>query len=386
MEGILDKLITVGVGLALLGGTWFIWFVSGVANNLFSETKWSWRRTFEDVVKTLLMGMTILAWVVIAEALDWYTQQVGMDISALLDGASITGLIAVICGGSGYYVMKAFRNFGAFIGTDHVANKVGEANYKEVATVAKNTIKEIAEALTPEHTVGDTQTDATANPTEEEIEVGQGSDISPLLRRLPDGNNDHGKGWQCSKYSWFLASGITMNYPPHPDYGPCNGNAMVDYLINKLGWVECEKQDGAIFGYSAGAYGHTGLVVDTATNLVNDANWKPLTVATHYLNLDAVGARYCCPKSMVATKTPSQTQPSTPSKPPKVTAPNKKGNTVEYTYQSGDTFGEVITKLGLKTSHGLWGADGDVAYYTKQLGVTGNIPIGTKLKFTRRES
>lgn len=65
-------------------------------------------------------------------------------------------------------------------------------------------------------------------------------------------------------------------------------------------------------------------------------------------------------------------------------------NTVEYTYKAGDTFGQVIKNLGLETDAGLWGTDGDVAYYTKQLvdqgalDNRGNVPIGTKIKLRRR--
>jgi len=69
------------------------------------------------------------------------------------------------------------------------------------------------------------------------------------------------------------------------------------------------------------------------------------------------------------------------------------GETIEYTYKPGDTFGQVITNLGLKTSNGLWGPNGDVEYYTKQLmdqgvwpdGVRGNIPVGTTIKLRRRK-
>jgi hypothetical protein len=64
--------------------------------------------------------------------------------------------------------------------------------------------------------------------------------------------------------------------------------------------------------------------------------------------------------------------------------PEPSGDVVEYTYKAGDTFGQVINDLGLRTWHGLWGPDGDVAYYTAQLGITGNIPIGTHLVFHRR--
>ena len=67
--------------------------------------------------------------------------------------------------------------------------------------------------------------------------------------------------------------------------------------------------------------------------------------------------------------------------------------TIEYTYEPGDNFGQVLVKLGLVSDHGLWGEDGDVEYYTKQLekqgiwpeGERGNIPIGTTIKLRRRK-
>lgn len=115
-----------------------------------------------------------------------------------------------------------------------------------------------------------------------------------LSRVLPDGDNDGGKGWQCSKYAWYLATGVRMNYAPHPDYGPCHGAAMVDYLITNLGWRECEKKTGAIFAYNDPQFGHTGAVVDASRNLVSDANTlaRPLAVDTHVLPLDSLHARY----------------------------------------------------------------------------------------------
>ena len=66
---------------------------------------------------------------------------------------------------------------------------------------------------------------------------------------------------------------------------------------------------------------------------------------------------------------------------------------IAYTYQPGDTFGEVIKKLGLATGNGLWGTNGDVNYYTQQLvdqgiwsdNIPKNIPIGTTIKLKRRK-
>lgn len=64
---------------------------------------------------------------------------------------------------------------------------------------------------------------------------------------------------------------------------------------------------------------------------------------------------------------------------------------ITYTYKPGDTFGQVILDLGLGTGNGLWGTNGDVDYYTRQLieqgalNNYGNIPIGTTIKLRRRK-
>lgn len=69
--------------------------------------------------------------------------------------------------------------------------------------------------------------------------------------------------------------------------------------------------------------------------------------------------------------------------------PTKKDPAIFYTYKKGDTFGQVISDLGLKSKYGLWDpVNGDVAYYTNQLreqGITGNIPVGKTIKLTPRK-
>lgn len=65
---------------------------------------------------------------------------------------------------------------------------------------------------------------------------------------------------------------------------------------------------------------------------------------------------------------------------PKANDPNYKG------------FGQKIIDLGLATDHGLWGADGDVEFYTKQLydqgalDERGNLKIGVPIKLKRRKN
>lgn len=61
---------------------------------------------------------------------------------------------------------------------------------------------------------------------------------------------------------------------------------------------------------------------------------------------------------------------------PKANDPNYRG------------FGQKLVDLGLATSKGLWGPDGDVAFYNKQLhdqGIYGNLPIGVPIKLKKRK-
>lgn len=379
----LDKIIAAAVGAGILGFAYLLDLLIGIVKVIFTPNlKWSWKKMFQDLVKAVIWGTGVIGTVGLLEVTNWYAKKVGADMSFLQD-ASFPILIAGILGGVGWYLTNTIKNIVAFINkkTD-VKLDESQADYAGLTSDVLKTAKEIAELITPKHTVNDTQTDEKAESSEEEIaEVGQGADVNPLTRRLPDGT------WfgQCTRYAWYLGSGIKMNYIPHPDYGPCNGSGMVDYLVNKLGWVRCDKQNGAIFSYSAGAYGHTGMVVDAANNIVNDANWVPLHVSTHYLNLDAVGAIYACPKSMLEAEKPKLAPVSTNPTSTSQTAPS---NEVSYTYQDGDTFGAVILKLGLQTDNGLWGDNGDVAFYTNQLheqGIYGNIPVGATIKLRRRQ-
>ncbi len=259
----------------------------------YSQTReWSWRRFFEDLLKVALRLGFLGAITIAINLIEWYCARLGADVSKLADIFSVGGVAALTAKASAGYASKAYNNFKNFIDTLHTEPieldiDPNAIDWRGIRSDVEAEFRAFAEAITPKHTTDEEQTEVEAAPSEEEIveiteelEVGQGADIMPIQRILPDGDKDGGKGWQCSKYSWFLATGIRMNYAPHPDYGPCNGNKMIDYLIQKLGWVECTKMDGAIFGYNSGQYGHTGIVKDAKNNIVNDANWNPL--ASHH--------------------------------------------------------------------------------------------------------
>lgn len=338
MEQLIGQLTTLGWCWATLGVLYLAWLGSGVLNVAYDKTrKWSWKIFFEDLLKLMTLGGSMVAFVVGVNLVSWLIWRMGGNIEGLAENVSTAGLLVLLLKAGIGYATKAYNNYKDFIDTRHSENitvELDDIDYEAILEDTKAGFKALADAITPKHTVEEEQTETEAEPEDIELETlavmfedidGQGADVNPLNRILPDGHNDNGKGWQCSKYSWYLATGITMNYAPHPDYGPCHGKAMVDYLISKLGWVECTKMDGAIFSYNSGTYGHTGVVKDAKNNIVNDANWSPLKVGTHYLNLDAVGARYACPKAMLSTNTKNEPKPqenaSTPATEPKPSAP-----------------------------------------------------------------
>lgn len=179
-------------------------------------------------------------------------------------------------------------------------------------------------------------------------------------RRLADGNNDNGNGWQCSRYSAWLGTGQWSYSTAHPDYGPVNGKDVAAWLVKNYGWKYIDTPiEGSIGsgGFNT-LYGHTAMYLySTGSNtaMVNDANWVPLTVSTHNMNID--GWVWVVPGDY--TPDPEPTPTPTPT-------PTPDDGTVTYSYVPGDSFGKVLIKLGLDEGH-LWGEDGTVKYYTKQL-------------------
>lgn len=143
-----------------------------------------------------------------------------------------------------------------------------------------------------------------------------GQTINTVIgRRLPDGDNDNGKGWQCSKYTAYLATGRREYSAAHPDYGPVNGKAVAAWLVQNFGWKYTDTPvEGAIGsgGFNT-QYGHTAMYLySTGTNtaMVNDANWTPLKVATHNMNIS--GWVWVVPGDYTPDPEPTPTPTPTP--------------------------------------------------------------------------
>lgn len=184
-----------------------------------------------------------------------------------------------------------------------------------------------------------------------------------LARRLPDGNNDNGKGWQCSKYTAYLATGKREYSTVHPDYGPVHGKNMAAYLVNNFGFKYIDQPvEGAIGsgGFNT-TYGHTAMYLySTGTNtaMVNDANYTPLKVSTHNMNI--AGWVWVVPSSYNPQPKPEPTPTPTP----------KPVSKDEYVVKKGDTLGQIVKDMGWCDGCKLFGDDG----YTQKLAEYNNIP------------
>lgn len=282
MEEIINQLLAVGEGLLLLGTTWLIWFISGVANNLFSDKKWSWKRTGEDLLKTLLMVVATLGWVVVINLLKDYTESLGIDISQFLDGASVVGLIGIIVGGAGIYTYKGYRNILKFFIKDHtllqqiedglILPDEEDVDYAKVAEPIKESLGALASSINSQQeddsTVGG-QT-LTKKEAKELAELGAipyyKVDVSTpqkAYQNLVGKGFDEGWGLQCvagfKEYMYSLAGryvvagGAASGYASEPARS----------AVCKLGFTwhqgSAGLQDGDWGIWTNGAYGHVSM-------------------------------------------------------------------------------------------------------------------------------
>lgn len=157
-------------------------------------------------------------------------------------------------------------------------------------------------------------------------------------RRRADGDNDNGRGWQCSKYTAYLATGKKDYSTAHPDYGPVNGKNVAQWLVNNFGWKYTDNPvEGAIGsgGFNT-TYGHTAMFLywtGANTAMVNDANYVPLTVDTHNMNVS--GWVWVVPGDY--TPDPEPTPTPTPT-------PTPVSSCTKISVVRGDTMGAIMKR------------------------------------------
>ena len=258
----------------------------------------------------------------------------------------IVALVAVICA---VFIMNGNKAENGSITLDGQDAKIDEYTEKFIED-ANDALYRIMneDAPTDQETIEANDKEAT----------GQGAYTTldqVKARRKPDGDNDSGRGWQCSKYTAYLATGKKDYSSAHPDYGPVNGKDVAAYLVKYYGWQYIDKPvEGAIGsgGFNT-TYGHTAMYLySTGTNtaMVNDANYTPLAVSTHNMNIS--GWVWVVPGDYKPAPEPTPTPTPTPEPSPAPVSSNT------YTVRKGDTLGGIAIKMGWCNGCKLFGDDG----------------------------
>lgn len=219
-------------------------------------------------------------------------------------------------------------------------------------------------------------TDDATKKLNDNNEVGLGfyTSIDAIIgRRLPDGNNDGGKGWQCSKYTAYLATGKREYSTKNPDYGPVNGKDVASWLVKNYGFKYINKPVAGAIGSGEfnTKYGHTVMYLYSTganTAMVNDANYTPLKVSTHNMNIS--GWKWVVPGNYNAnTTTNANNNGSNANKPATNANNNAKASVNTYVVRKGDTLGGIAIKMGWFNGGKLYGDDG----YAQALAKENNI-------------
>ena len=375
MNELITLLITTATGLLILGCAYLLDVIVGVINVLFSKTiKWSWKKLGEDFIKALLIAGCIEGWVILWYITGWYSSHIGLDITEFTNAMSISGMIGSIGIGAVWYLTSAGKNLLEFVNTKHIDVKIYESKIEYKAISDK--IKRHAETITSKTIKEELKDEGEKLDGKEikETEAGMGGLVNtypePYRSAKKDSMLDPSTCYnrECVSYCAWKICEVTGKWPPRT--GSMNAKEWI-YRLPSWGYnkVDLPQNTGKYVGVSTkGQYGH--VVWFEFDNTISEYNYS--SVGNY--DIRAIDLNQYIWYEIKAPVTPTPTP-----------TPTKK---VTYTYKSGDTFGQVICDLGLKTSHGLWGKDGDVNYYTEQLhqqGIYGNIPVGTTITLTPRK-
>lgn len=198
---------------------------------------------------------------------------------------------------------------------------------------------------------------------DEEVGLGFYTTLEDIVkRRLVDNHSDGNNGWQCSRYTGYLATGKWSYSSSHPDYGPVNGKDVANWLVKNYGFKYIDQPvQGAIGsgGFNTN-YGHTAMYLystGTTTAMVNDANYTPLKVSTH--NMDISGWVWVVPGNYEKPhNNNNNNNDSTSATVPAPTAtPSPVSDKVNHTVVKGETLGQIIRGTGY-TGSKLFGDNG----------------------------
>ena len=372
MQELINLLITTGFGLLLLAGCYTADLLSGIIKVIFTPAmKWSWKKFIEDLIKAILIAVATEYLVALFYILNWFSLKMGVNIEPLSEGLTSVSMIIGCIGGSYYFATSAAKNILNFINSKHV-----NVEYDPSKMDINGIVERLAGCFTEHDEKGDTKEhDELGASCYYKVDV---STPDAFYKAVNGKGFNEGYGYQCvagfKEFQYSLAGtyvnagGAAKNY--------AYSHSALEGIGFKWHGGTSGLQNGDWCIWTSGTFGHVAMYYNGKFFGQNQGATNP-AVGTPFnlmsLSLSGMAGYY---------------RPDLYVHPSPAPAPNPPKKTVSYTYKKGDTFGQVILDLGLNTSHGLWGADGDVAYYTEQLheqGIYGNIPIGTTIILTPRK-
>lgn len=119
----LSHLYITLIGEGLLAGGYVLWLITGIVNAAFNTKQWSWKKTFTDIAKAIVMAAVILGLVALSDGMEWYASLLGFEIASLTDGMSTVTMLGGITAGIVVYYGRAMKNALAFFNLPNSGDK-----------------------------------------------------------------------------------------------------------------------------------------------------------------------------------------------------------------------------------------------------------------------
>lgn len=370
METMIDQLIVAAIGVGILGLAYLVDLLVGVVKVLFTpQLVWSWKKMTQDFVKAALMGVGILAFVAVLNALTWYGTRVGADL-AFLGEASFPALIVAILGGSGWYLSNTIKNIVAFVNSRGVKVAVDEKQLedgtRQVSETVQKAVKEwYASTFTTKEVVE-------AHKEFEEL-GGQGAAYFVPINSYEDFRNAvNGKAFDIDGYygaqCWDGAALLWQQLGRSLSTGGTGAakgtwsvqsartaNAGNDFdLVTNFG--DLKRGDVIVYGY--GQYGHIAFVDQVnplrilGQNQMGNGSGAPFNIinasSSGFIGAFRFKRWNVTPPKPAPSPTPSPAPKPTPAPQPQPTVPNNPQPNDEI--RVGDTV--IVNGVGTADSYG----------------------------------
>ncbi len=400
----INYLITVAVCVGLFYAAYGGNLLSGIAKNIYSpRLEFDKKKLIRGLVKWLITGITTVIVATVIYTAGWFGEKAAIEWGVAAQYLAKDGLIAIVSVGIGYQIMSAVTNLAEIYKNKHTEDlnlKIdgSRTDYATIAEAAKETIVNLYKLVTPkdyaekhgewEERGGVGRYYSVPHDTFENFmnaTIGKGYDI------------DECYGQQCWDYAALLwqqlglslltGNGLAIGcWDLKRDINSGNQFDLV-YNVSDLEPGDIVTMRPNHIGFFVGWNGEYMRILGQNQGGTPCANGGSAANIVNVTKSSFAGAfRY--KDWNKATITTSTITASADDEPKQTSSGGSiKKNTVTYKYKKGDTFGQVIVNLGLESGCGLWGAGGDVEYYTNQLheqGIYGNIPVGATITLTRR--